>query len=269
MKKPLFVFETIGSDPEFFIVDKNENPVPSTNIFDGTKENPEDKGDGYAVLKDNVLVEGNIPPASTRDEFVNNMRALKYLINRILEMSDLELHCDDSMLFTEEDLVGREANRFGCAAYNNAWKGLEGVAVANMSKLKHRVAGTHIHIGYGIKNFNYDNRQINRVIAKAFDLMVTIPARRIHNDNIRNTYYGELGSFRDTPYGLECRTLGGYFSKDKYLGWIYDNTVKAVEFASDEDNFKKLEALGKEDLKDIDKVYSDLKIDINELIKID
>ena len=74
---------TVGSDPEFFIIQKYEDaefPIPAYEIIPGTKSDPIDFGNGFKVLIDNVLVEGNIPPANTREEFVNNMRMLKSII---------------------------------------------------------------------------------------------------------------------------------------------------------------------------------------------
>lgn len=131
---------TIGSDPEFFIVDKKNNPYPSINLFEGTKENPEDKGNGFAIVKDNVLVEGNIPPANTKEEFVKYMKELKYLINSILELKGLKLYSTDSMKYAPRYLKHPEACIFGCSAYKNAWeKGL--FQAEDMGHMPIRVAG--------------------------------------------------------------------------------------------------------------------------------
>ena len=73
-------FKTIGSDPEFCIV-KGRTNIPSFMITDGTKKNPEDFGGGYKILKDNLTVEGNIPPAFNKEEFIENMKTLKQIIN--------------------------------------------------------------------------------------------------------------------------------------------------------------------------------------------
>ena len=113
---------TIGSDPEFFIVTKNGEAYPSIDLFKGTKEEPESQGNGFAILKDNVLVEGNIPPAKTCEEFVTYMKTLKSMINSVLAISGLELHSADSMQFKPRFLDHPEANVFGCSSYKNAWK---------------------------------------------------------------------------------------------------------------------------------------------------
>lgn len=131
---------TIGSDPEFFIVSNNGEAFPSTNIFNGTKDEPEDQGGGFALLKDNVLVEGNIPPAHNVEEFVVAMKTLKSMINSVLAISNLKLYSADSMKFKPRFLEHPEANTFGCSAYKNAWE-IGSFTAENMSFMPVRVAG--------------------------------------------------------------------------------------------------------------------------------
>lgn len=104
---------TIGSDPEFFIITKDKKAYPSTELFNGTKDEPEQKGGGYALLKDNVLVEGNIPPASNEEEYVRYMLNLQNMINSVLEINGLQLFASDSMEYDPEHLEHPEANVFG------------------------------------------------------------------------------------------------------------------------------------------------------------
>ena len=253
---------TIGSDPEFFIVDNNGNAFPSFNIFGGTKSTPEDKGDGYAVLKDNVLVEGNIPPAKTKEEYVNSMKTLKYLINSVLEVAGLKLHNADSMELKPRYLKHPEANVFGCSAYKNAWEiGL--FTADDLTKKRRRSCGNHVHVGYQLLTDKYTQKQMNRYIAKAFDYFVTYPSRLHHNDEFREKYYGNYGVYRDTQYGNECRALGGYFTGDKYLEWVYEQTIKAVQFCSEEVNLQKLDKIGSPVTKDAE--YTQFQYDILEI----
>lgn len=273
MKKNLIDIKnvTIGSDPEFFIVDKNGEAYPSTHIFKGTKEFPEDKGDGYAILKDNVLVEGNIPPASTKEQFIEFMKFLKDSINEILEIGGMKLYASDSMDYKPRFLQNAEANEFGCSSYKNAWQ-LGSFAAANMSRFNKRVAGFHIHIGYKLEDEGYITKSsMNRYIAKAFDYFVVFPSRQYHSDPFREEYYGGYGNYRDTAYGNECRALGGFFTDDKYLGWTYDQTIKAIEYCSNPDNLPKLDQVDVLETKNLDlanKYYKILEIDLNDqLIK--
>lgn len=253
-------FKSIGSDPEFFIRNKEtEETVSSIGRINGTKDCPQDMGDGFAVLKDNVLIEGNIPPSSTKEGFIEAFKGLKEIMNNILNPMGLELHSSDSEEFDEESLMHEEANVFGCSGYNLAWHKENDVRAENMSDCNFRVAGCHIHIGYQYNGDELPKNAVNQAITKAFDLFVTIPFRRIHNDERRNSHYGTLGAFRNTPYGLECRSLGGYFTQDKFLPIIYDRTKLAVEFAASHMN--ELLKLNQEDLNDVEKIYKNLKIE--------
>ena len=260
---------TIGSDPEFFIIDKDKKAFPSFDLFEGTKEDPEDKGNGFAIVKDNVLIEMNIPPAPTREDFVRYMKEGKYMINSVLELRGLKLFSTDSMKYAPRYLRHPEACVFGCSAYKNAWeKGI--FSAEDMSHLPIRVSGTHLHVGYSLsEDCKISKKDMNRAIARAFDYFMVYPSRLIHNDKFRSKYYGIYGCYRDTSYGLEVRALGGYFSQDKYLGWIYDGIIKSVEFCSNLENIdklKKVNSLYNETAQaTVDKYYEILGINLTEL----
>jgi len=264
---------TIGSDPEFFIVDKKGDAFPSIGIFNGTKESPEDQGGGFALLKDNVLVEGNIPPAKNVDEFVASMKTLKSMMNSVLAIAGLQLHSADSMRFKPRFLEHPEANVFGCSAYKNAWE-LGSFSAENMSFMPVRVAGHHHHVGYHMVAGVLDKRQMNRYIAKAFDYFVVYPARQHHNDEFRAKYYGNYGVYRDCPaYGIECRALGGHFTAEEHLAWTYEQTIKAVQYCANYENLRLLDyvkAPVTENAEFTMNQYMVLGIDLNEqLIKED
>lgn len=131
---------TIGADPEFFIVDKRGEAFPATSLFNGTKDSPENVGGGFALVKDNVLIEGNIPPANNEEEYIHNMKTLKAMINEVLEIAGLELHAADSMTYKPRFLKHPEAMEFGCSAFKNAWQ-IGSFAADNMSRFNKRVAG--------------------------------------------------------------------------------------------------------------------------------
>lgn len=232
---------TVGSDPEFFIVDSKNEAFPSTHLFRGTKEHPEKMTeDGFALVKDNVLIEGNIPPANSMSEFVSYMKILKHMINGVLQLAGLRLHAADSMKYKPRFLQHDEARQFGCSAYKNGWKsGL--FRAENMNHLAQRVAGFHIHIGYDLLGDTLTKERMNEYVARAFDFFVTYPSRLHHYDEFRAKYYGMFGVYRDTSYGIECRALGGFFTDDSYLEWVYAQTIKTITFCSELSNLEKLE----------------------------
>ncbi len=237
----LFILDKIGSDPEFLIQDLSETLVSSIGLIEGDKKKPQFFEDGYAILKDNVLIEGNIPPASNKEEFISNMRMLKELMNIKLMPQGYSLKSDDIGYFTDEQLEDPEANIFGCAGFFNTWhhKQMRAAVITE----NYRTVGFHIHISYNMLMDNtrdYSIARINEAITRAFDYFVVLPSDKVKYTPERRKSYGSYGSFRDTDYGVECRSLGGFFTHDKYLGWVYDQTVKAIEFASNSDNFHKL-----------------------------
>lgn len=262
---------TIGSDPEFFIVTKRGDAYPSIEIFKGTKDEPEDQGGGFALLKDNVLVEGNIPPAHSEDEYIQFMTTLQNMINSVLEINGLQLYAADSMTYKKQYLNHPEANVFGCSSYKNGWE-VGQFSAENMSHLPIRVAGDHQHIGYQLLTDDVSQRKMNRYIARAFDYFVTWPSRQHHNDEFRAKYYGPYGVYRDCPtYGLECRALGGHFTHYDHLAWVYQQTVKSVLYCSEMANLELLDmviAPVTEDMEMTIKNYEILGIDYSQqLIK--
>jgi hypothetical protein len=231
---------TYGSDPEYFVINENSKKIVSSiPIIEGTKEEPEPLGDGFFILKDNILVEGNIPPSSTREGFIYNMTELKNRITDYIKRKYpvLGLHHADCLELEMMFLTHPDALQFGCSPYLNAWD--EEVHRANdLSSESYRTAGTHIHYGYQTEDDTLWSREtINTVFAKAFDFFLTIPSCLIHVDQRRFENYGGLGQYRDTSYGLECRSLGGYFANPAYASWIFDQSQKLIEFIKDEENF--------------------------------
>lgn len=251
---------TYGSDPEFFIVDMAGKAVSSIGIIPGNKENPKNLSSGYSILKDNVLLEMNIPMSENKDEFVNNMKKAKEMAMDILTDYNCTIHEEDVMEFEYDQLQHPEAREFGCSPYENAWEGFT-VTAPSLENANFRVAGFHLHIGYDTE-YDMPKEIINTFIAKALDVFLLVPARNIHSDPRREFNYGAPGSFRHKPYGLEYRALGGFFTKDEYLPWVFDRVQEALKFCSSEENLYKLADLYKEYLDDLEAIEHVLGINI-------
>lgn len=239
---------TFGSDPEYFIRNKNTGKIVSSiPIIIGTKEEPEPLGNGFFILKDNILAEGNVPPVETREGFIYVMKELRDGINKYIQdkYPQLELHHADCLELDMAFLSDPEALQFGCSPYLNAWDE-ESHRAKDLSAENFRTAGCHIHYGYDVEdNTLLSKTTINTIFAKAFDLFLTIPSCLIHVDKRRFENYGGLGQYRDTTYGLECRSLGGYFANPDYAGWIYDQSQKLIEYINNEENVYRLMYLAK------------------------
>lgn len=236
-------FQTIGADPEFALRKDNIN-VPSFHYFQGTKQHPEDKGNGFAILKDNLLVEGNIPPATKSVQFVNNIRLIKELIESVIHRDNAEIYYQDIVKFNKKFIMTEDGMDFGCSSYVNAWD-REVHSSPQLFNTYNRPVGAHIHLGYKMKRDDIDPAKMNEWLARAYDYFVNLPADTINFSKERRENYGQLGSYRDTEYGIEFRGLGGFFMQDRYLHWIFNQTVKTVEFCKSIENCEKLDNLEK------------------------
>jgi len=259
---------TLGADPEFQLYDGESSTrdgyhgriIPCVGIIKGTKENPYDLGNGYAVHEDNVAVELNIPfvVAGKTRAFSSNIMEGK---SRILDLlnntkpADLppglkkrgkpskrgfetslpfslqttttatnerigrasneryRLMTGGARAFMESDLESKQAQHFGCEPDYDAYTAGKVRHLTNqLDHVKqYRFFAGHLHLG---GEFNCPPF----VAALVSDVIITIPslypvkdtkARVImtqHND-IRKTWYGKAGIFREKPYGIEYRTL--------------------------------------------------------------
>ena len=230
-------FQTIGADPEFGIK-KNGISLPSYMFIDNEKGNPKKIAKGFGVVKDNLLIEGNIPPAKTKSDFKTNMHMLISLISTILSKSNASLYFEDIITYAKEFIDTVDGQSFGCSSYVDAWD----LQIKQSPSLhgNKRPIGGHIHIGYKILDKNYNNKDINPALARAFDYFLSLPADTVKYCKERRENYGALGSFRDTKYGFEYRSLGGFFMNIQYLDWVYEQSMKAIEYVSDPENLKKI-----------------------------
>lgn len=223
---------TIGADPELFIINtKTNNVVSAIGIIPGKKGKPYTKGmpRGFGVELDCILGEFNIPPSTSVMEFVDSIKYMKSWIRNWIKNYDenLDICCKASMLVPEDQLIDPRASEIGCMPDFNAYTECE-----NQKPLQypdnHRVAGSHIHIGY-------DNPDVETSIKliKFFDLCCGVPSILHDRDTFRRTLYGKAGSFRLPKYGAEARCLSSYMLNDDYLPMIYKQTILAVDMVND------------------------------------
>lgn len=218
---------SLGSDPEFLIIDKNTGKyVSSLGIIPGEKSEPvnlEELGKGYSIQKDNVLAELCVPPAKDGDELFNNiLKAINYVNNNILP-PHLQLATVTGGYFTPEDLDNDYAREFGCSPSFNAWQWCQNNPGDNVSD--YRGAGCHIHIGY-----ENPSMMTNVELIRAFDLFAGVPNLMFEPDRIRRKQYGQAGEFRETRYGVEARILGGSLLSNKLF---FDTAIKGLYLAAD------------------------------------
>lgn len=224
-----FTDVTIGADPEFFIKKEGEF-YPIVGLLGGTKWEPmrvEEMGMYNAYLEDNVMAEYNISPVDSSEGFERQVRTMIDLIMDKLG-DDYTADFSPAARFKASYLESEQAMVFGCEPDLNAYTlQIQEVSASDAGNL--RTAGGHIHIGWAEAMENMDE---SAAVARAFDLFVTAPMMLIEPDNERRTLYGKAGSMRVKMYGVECRQLSSYWQTSPELTkFVYDQTVKAVEFA--------------------------------------
>lgn len=218
---------TLGTDPEFFLYDKNIGRIKSAiGLVGGSKYEPRELGDGYKVQEDNVLVEFNIPPCETSADFVFHINEAKKRIQAILP-EECEIVCKASHSMNIQEINHPQAMEFGCDPDFNCWTQKMNPKPKPVGTL--RSAGGHIHVGF---SSSIDSSFLVRCV-KFMDMYLGIPSVLIDKDSLRKELYGKAGAFRVQPYGFEYRTLSNFWlENDNLITWAFENTKKAIEAAA-------------------------------------
>lgn len=218
---------TIGSDFELFVYNQTLNKVVNAKPFvKGSKANPYnfDKSNPFwCTSLDNISMEGNIPPCVTSEDFSNSINKVINYMNSLLPKDYKTVH-DCAVYVDKKELRTKEARTLGCESTLNAYT-LDENPRPDGFKTNLRTCCTHIHIKYDDMNIITSCNLI-----KTMDLFLGIPSLIIEPMNERRKLYGTAGEFR---FGrtTEYRVLSSYFSQtDELRKWIFDNTVKSIEF---------------------------------------
>ncbi len=197
----------IGSDLELFLFDnKTASIVPCVGVLEGTKEKPytpEGVAPGFAIQEDNVMVEYNVPPATTLVDFYANMKAGRNMVLEELHRrhgTRYGLYMDGhNHKFRAIDLQSPQAKQIGCETDNDAYAG-GAVRADPPAPGLHRACGGHIHLGGDFKCPDF-------VSALFAELIISVYAGlRGKVDDPRAKWYGKPGVYRSKPYGIEYRT---------------------------------------------------------------
>ena len=117
--KQMITNVTIGADPELFIFNTStKSVVSSIGLIPGEKGKPwRDKkwAKGFGLEIDNILGEFNIPPAHTKNEFIESINFMKKYIREFVKKKnpDYDIRCRASYMVPEDQLQSDEAKMFG------------------------------------------------------------------------------------------------------------------------------------------------------------
>lgn len=220
---------TIGADPEMFIFDTKEKKVISSiGIIPGEKGDAwrdDSWPEGFGLEIDNILAEFNIPPVTTKKEFINNMNFMKNYIREFVKKvnPNFDILCTASKIVDEDQLQSKEAKLFGCSVDYNAYtQGPNPKPQGETTNL--RSAGCHLHLGYDSPD---TERSVEMI--KMMDIFLGLPSVIIDRDRKRRSLYGKAGCFRLTGYGLEYRVLSAkMYDTDELMSLVWDGVEAAI-----------------------------------------
>lgn len=217
---------TIGADPELF-VEKDKEIISVEGMIGGTKIAPKIISDeGHAIQEDNVMVEFNIPPSETADDFTDNLNHVLEHLETLLELQGCKLNYSASAELDPKYLKTEQARMFGCDPDFNVH--LKEVNIPPNPETTLRTAGGHIHVGY-----NNPNQEDSENIIYAMDITLGLPSVALDKDNRRKEMYGLAGCFRFKDYGVEYRSLSNFWLEtDELKQWAFNQTIKAIELVN-------------------------------------
>ncbi len=219
---------TIGGDFEYFLADRTGRPFPSCGLIGGSKEQPREMGEpGYLITEDNVMVEYNIPPVKTADDFAKVVThgfdlTCNFLPPSLVPVIKATMEFDPVILTSIP-----QAMQFGCMPDFNAWDVTKNPRPN--SNVNFRSAAGHIHIGY-------DNPNVDASVdlIRAADVFAGLPSVWEDEDRTRRTLYGKAGACRFKEYGCEHRVLGNYWiGSRKTAKAIFNRYQQAIKFLND------------------------------------
>ena len=218
--------KAIGADIEYFVLDpvahKSIVPCPP---FMGTKTEKRALFDGH-VHRDNMLVEINPPPATTSDAFVDSIHGM----HRALE-TDFRMRLSPAIVHTfkeEEFYMVPDGFDMGCQPDFNGWT-MESKEPLDASVL-YRTAAGHVHISWEAKRRGGNHTHDCCMWAKALDLCLGVYWANIDGELgvLRRTLYGQAGSIRIKPYGVEYRTLSNSWTWEPMdIAYVF-STIKRI-----------------------------------------
>lgn len=218
----------VGADPEVFMT-KAEQIVSAVGKIGGSKYEPLQVDNyGHALQEDNVAIEYNIPPATTREKFIeSNTYMINLIKNKLKEKeNDADISIVDSFFFPVEQLRNKQARTFGCEPDYNVWLGGSVTPPVNRRGITNlRTCGGHIHISWPDPD-----RDTQMRVVQWMDLLFSVPISTIEPAGNRRALYGKAGCYRPKKYGVEYRTPSNFWLTDPDLmGFAFDCAVKAVE----------------------------------------
>jgi len=232
---------TIGADPEVFLV-KDGRVTSAYGIVPGTKEKPFPIGNG-AVQVDGIAAEFNIAPAETAEEFVHNVNDMMGELRKMIP-KDHEISIESVVSLDKHMMATLKPEEFalGCDPDFNAYTmDIQQDGGMRNAFTPMRTGGGHVHVGWTKDQDIYENIHFLSCVdvVRQMDALVGVPSVLLDTKSIRSEMYGQTGTFRPKPYGVEYRVLSNFWlKKPEYTEFVFSQTKKAFDLLVDKgENF--------------------------------
>ena len=143
---------SLGSDPEFMLVDPNGKYCSAIGIIHGSKEDKVSLGNGHYAFYDNVLAEVNIKSGNTKEKVIKNFGDCFKRLAKLV--GNIRIVPQASNTYDVEECQHPDAQRFGCDPEFCIYVRDENGFIAKMEppivnpQNPFRTGGGHIHIGH-------------------------------------------------------------------------------------------------------------------------
>lgn len=232
-----------GCDPEFFLFDKETNQiVPAVGKVKGTKESPFAVPGGTVQL-DGTVLEVGTDPASTADEFVQNLKSVLRAAQEMVGDRYL-IKCGAIGGYTPESLEGVPSTVFdvGCSPQFSIKSDGKLYRMRGLQKLdpKEVPIGGHVHLGWTSDEDLTDALFLKDCfhVARLYESGVYKFCQGVGSNKRsqiiarRDSATGEsFNPVRIKPYGLEFRKLDSFWCSDeRLLRFLYSEYIRVLDF---------------------------------------
>lgn len=215
---------TVGTDSELFFMSGGKT-ASAIGTIGGDKCNPVWVGDDFNIQEDNVLGEFAIAHCVDSVQWCSRIDSAISWLGGIAEANGMNAAILSSSVLEDKWLQSPMAKEFGCTP---DWCVYDGTMKRPSPNGNLRTAGGHIHVGYEC------DFSIESDVVRWMDIHMGLVSVVLDDDKLRRSLYGQAGSYRPKPYGLEYRVLSNFWLKSKdTIEWAFHTAKACVEIAID------------------------------------
>ena len=237
MRAMRHVVAELGSDPEVFVVDKNNKMIPSFKFLKSKEDKSLGRTSGQAIFWDGFQAEFNILAGSCLDSRCYSTSQGLFDLLQLAQKYDKDAKLSVQTTFDIDQETLNESKpehvAFGCMPSLNIYdmKGIQ----ADGRDVPFRSAGGHIH--FGIRNlFEKVSAKEKKIlverIVKSLDAILGVACVSLfekYDDPRRRLMYGLAGEYRLPKHGLEYRTLSNaWLSHPLIMNMVFELGRRAL-----------------------------------------